>query len=184
MRVIPRLLITLALIAIPYGLWYAQSEGIFDSPIDGTVRMSERDQVWGDEWVRFVQEPQVCRGVLTVKGQARNGASISYEATNTLPFVLYRKSELAPRPGFAASTVAVPPIAGFLEPLTGSSYYPSLEPTDIVATMLQTPPSGAFELVADWPNWLPDPGEVAFGVWGHRPDHGQDSIRLIKVSEC
>ena len=184
MRVILGLLVTVALIAVPYGLWYAQSEGIFESSLDTSMGMSERTQVWGDEWVQFLQEPQVCRGVLTAKGRARNGASISYEATRSLPFVLYRKSELAPQLGFAASTVTVPPIAGFLKPLDGSSYYPSLEQTDIVATVLQTPTGGVFELVADWPTLLPDPGEVAFGVWGYRPDYGQDSIRLIRVSEC
>ena len=144
---------------------------------------SASGQIRNDRWVGFSEEPQVCNGVLTAKGQAKNGAAVSYLSTNSLPFVLYREADLAPRPGFGISP-SVPPIAGFLKPLTGSEYYPLLSTGDIVADVLLTPRGGSFELVADWPEWLPDPEDVAFGVWGYRPGYGEDNIRLITVSKC
>ena len=140
-----------------------------------------RDQTWGDRWVMFSQEPQVCRGILTAKGQPQNGASVSSDA-NVLPFVLYRRSALAPQFGYSAAGVDA--VAGFLRSLTGEEYYPSLRRADVVATVLRTNGSGEFELVSEWPTWLGDPGEIALGVWGYRPDYGADNLRLIKVSEC
>lgn len=176
MRVVSSvLLLTLTFSLVAYGFWYVQS--------DERDEESSSDQIWNDRWVQFLQEPQVCNGVLTTTGQARNGASVSYEATDSLPFVLYSRAELAPQPGFGIPS-SVPPIAGFLEPLTGSEYYPSLDESDIVAEVLRTSQNGAFELEADWPEWLPDPRDVAFGVWGYRPEYGHDNIRLINVSKC
>ena len=85
---------------------------------------STSTQIWNDKWVEFTKNPQVCDGVLRFEGIAKDGASVSYGANSSLPFVLYRVAELAPRPGFVVNSV--PPIAGFLKPLTGREFYPSL----------------------------------------------------------
>ena len=148
----------------------------------GSGPTSTSTQIWNDKWVEFTENPQVCDGVLRFEGLAKDGASVSYGSNSSLPSVLYREAELAPRPGFVVNSV--PPIAGFLKPLTGREFYPSLEPDDIVASVLRTSRDGEFELVADWPNWLPDPDRVALGIWGYRPDYGQDNIRLADVESC
>ena len=152
------------------------------SPTDWNRGGSSSIQIWNDKWVEFTEEPQVCNGILRFRGTAKDGASVSYGANDSLPFVLYREAELTPRPGFTVHTV--PPIAGFLEPPTGNAYYPSLDANDIVAYILRTSRSGEFQLVAEWPNWLPEPGKVALGVWGYRPAYGQDNIRLAGVEAC
>ena len=152
------------------------------SPTDWSREGSSSTQIWNDKWVEFSEEPQVCDGVLTFEGTAKDGASVLYGANDSLPFVLYRRAELAPRPGFTVRTI--PPIAGFLEPPTGNEYYPSLDANDIVASTLRTSRNGEFRLVAEWPEWLPDPDKVALGVWGYRPNYGQDNIRLAEVEGC
>ena len=196
----------LIMIALVHGCWYVQSEGIFEQVTGGvgnTVSSispgndgptptapaiwdepdsSSSDQIWGDKWVEFSKEPQVCQGSLELRGQAKNGAAVSSRITSTVPFVLYRRSDLAPRPGYSFGTVD--PIAAFLRPLTGGRFYPNLRRDDIVADALEVPPSGGFRLVANWPKWLPEPERVALGVWGFRPGQGQDNIRLIEVAEC
>lgn len=152
------------------------------SPTDWSPRGSSSTKIWNDKWVEFTEAPQVCSGVLRFKGIVKDGASVLYGASESLPFVLYREAELAPRPGFTVHTV--PPIAGFLEPPAENEYYPSLDANDIVASVLHTSRSGEFRLVAQWPNWLPDPDKVALGVWGYRPNYGQDNIRLASVESC
>ncbi len=131
----------------------------------------------------FAHKPHVCEGVLRVKGQPQNGASVSYGAADAAPFALYRRSELAPRHGYIAPP-AVKPIVSFVEPLTGGEYYSHLDRNEVVADVLRTDGTDEFELVAEWPVWLVDPGAIAFGIWGYRPDYGLDNIRLIKVSAC
>lgn len=131
---------------------------------------------------RIHGKPQVCNGVLRFNGIAKDGASVLYGANDSLPFVLYREVELAPSPGFAVRTVAT--IAGFVEPPAANEYYPSLDAGNIVASVLRTSGSGEFQLVAEWPDWLPDPGKVAVGVWGYRPDYGLDNLRLAGVETC
>ena len=194
------LLIVIGLLSLGFGLWHAGSEGLFDSatwdlgklteprptPTPPAVWEADReraeDQIWDDRWVSLTTKPQVCDGVLRFSGQAENGASVSYQSTDTLPFVLYLRSELAPKSYFTGGDV-VEPIAGLLQPPSSNSYYPDLDPTDIVATSAQTGPDG-FTVVADWPAWLPEPEKVALGVWGFRPGHGEDGIRLIRVDDC
>ena len=151
-------------------------------PTDWNRGGSSSAQIWNDKWVEFSEKPKVCNGVLRFKETAKYGAIVSYGANDSLPFVLYREAELAPRPGFTVRTI--PPIAGFLEPPTGNSYHPSLDANDIVASVLRTSRNGEFQLVAEWPNWLPDPGDVALGVRGYRPEYGQDNIRLAGAGAC
>ena len=143
---------------------------------------SSSTQTWSNKWVEFTEKPQVCNGVLRFEGIAKDGASVLYGANDSLPFVLYREVELATSPGYTAGTV--PPIAGFVEPPEAGEYYPSLDVGNIVASVLFTSGSGEFRLVAEWPDWLPDPSKVALGVWGYRPDYGQDNIRLASVETC
>ena len=143
---------------------------------------SSSTQIWSDKWVEFTEKPQVCNGILRFEGIAKDGASVLYGANDSMTFVLYRKVELAPSPGFTVR--AVPAIAGFVEPPAANEYYPSLAADNIVASVLHTSDSGEFRLVSEWPDWLPDPGKVALGVWGYRPDYGQDNIRLTDVETC
>ena len=146
---------------------------------DGT---SSLDQIWDDRYIEFERPPEECDGKLEFIGRTQNGAGVSADASGFMPFVLYRQSDLAPRPGFIAETVD--PIAGFLAPLTENEYYPPLPRTEIVALVLNTEQGGRFELLADWPSWLPEPDKVVIGVWGYRPNYGFDNLRLTAVEEC
>ena len=169
-------------LAIGYGVWYVQSEGLFNGDEDtgetaagptptspatwGAGPEAATGQIWDDKWVAFSVKPNVCDGVLRFEGQAKNGASVSYRAGDTMPFVLYRKSALAPVPiPFSAKTID--PIAGWLVPLGPGFSYTDLDPAEIVATTLRTDPSG-FTLVGDWPPWL-KPRDTVLGVWGYLP---------------
>ena len=142
---------------------------------------SSPGQIWDERWIEFTEEPEVCDGVLRFKGMAKGGARVSYEANEFLPFVLYVKAELAPRPGFALRTV--PPIMGFLQPMPDGSYYPPLDVYTIEADVLVTPRNGEFQMVGEWPSWR-QPGEIALGVWGYRPNDRQDNLRLAEVESC
>ena len=168
MRFLIGILITAALIATPYLWWHAQSEGLVDNlpsisdagptptaPVSWADIGEEdsRDQTWSDRWVVFAHKPHVCEGVLRVKGQPQNGASVSYGAADAAPFALYRRSELAPRHGYIAPP-AVKPIVSFVEPLTGGEYYSHLDRNEVVADVLRTDGTDEFELVAEWPVWL------------------------------
>lgn len=188
------------LMAAVYGIWYADTSGIFDrardavqssqdagpTPTAPTTWTSDSDeasgQEWGDKWVSFSLKPHVCGGVLEFRGMARNGARVSYSASHAVPFALYKKSALAPRPGIGWG--GVDPIAIFLRPLTGREYYPALSRDELVADVLVTPPSGEFRVVVGWPQWLQEPGDVALGVWGYRPDYGEDALRLSNIEGC
>ena len=197
------LLIALGLsTGIAYACLYADMEGTFDSgrdevdaPVGGKptptppaawdAGESEASTayIWGDEWVGFIDRPTVCNGVLKTQGKAKNGAVVSYDATDVLPFVLYREADM--KPGFFGSFGAggyADVIAGFIEPPPAGWEY-HLEQPETVATVLRTPPSG-FELVADWPEWAPEPEKTTFAVWGFRPGTGMDNIRLVNVETC
>lgn len=202
MGILVGLALTVLVAVLVYGCWNAESAGTFDPGRDSGESLTMQDgqptptapgtwdsdkeeatdQVWNDQWVSFSTKPHVCNGVLEFAGQARNGARVSYDANDTLPFVLYRKSDLSP--SFFGSSEPIDPIAGFLAPLTGGQYYTSLGPTDIVADTLVTASNGEFRVVADWPGRFSAPGDVALGVWGYRPNYGEDNIRLITVEAC
>ena len=114
------LLISIGLsIGIAYACWYADSEGTFDSGRDEVnstgggkptptspaywsvdEKVSETE-MWDDKWVGFMSRPTVCNGVLETRGKAKNGAAVSYDATDVLPFILYREADM--KPGFFGS---------------------------------------------------------------------------------
>ena len=166
-----------------------EDAGLVSTP-PGTWELGDEvasGQEWDDKWVVFSVRPHVCDGVLEFKGMARNGASISSGGSDSGIFALYKKADLAPRLGIAipGEDEGVDPIAGFLPPLTGREYYPSLDEIDIVADVLSTSRSGGFHLVAEWPDWLPEPDDVVLGVWGYSPDlREDDALRLVHVDNC
>ena len=198
------LLVSIGLsMGIAYACWYTDSEGTFDRGRDGndsdsdtsgkptptapaTWTMAEEvleeegmttADIWGDEWINLTERPTVCNGVLRTKGRARNGAAVSYYANDTVPFVLYENRGFLERGGVDS------PIAGFYRPLPAGEHYIDLDQTDIIATLVRMN-LGSFELVAEWPAWLPEPEKTTLGIWGFRPGHGGDLIRQVKVEEC
>lgn len=198
-----RWLLISALVSVAvYGIWYADSEGVLDWGRDAfqagqdsaststapTTWESDDDaasgQEWSDKWVAFTLKPQVCNGLLEFRGVARNGARVSYQGSaSAAPFALYKRSALAPRPGIGWAQ-GVDPIAIFLKPLFGNEQYPPMNRSYMVARILTTPLDGEFRAVVFWADWLPDHGEVALGVWGYRPDYGEDGLRLVNIEDC
>jgi len=141
------------------------------------------NQQWSDRWIEFLVEPHVCNGILEFRGRAVDGSRVEYEASRYVPFTLYEEVDL--QSSFEAWVrPAVPPIASYLKPAPPGTSYPGLPRHQIIADILSTPPSGEFHLRADYPAWLPDPENVALGVWGSRPEHEVDALRLIEVEEC
>ena len=144
---------------------------------------SPSGQQWSDRWIVFSIEPRVCDGTLEFRGRARDGSRVEYGG-GFLPFLLYEEAALQPSLE-AWVRPTVPSIAGYLKPAPPGSSYSGLSREQIIADILSTPRNGEFHLKGDYPAWLPDPEDVALGVWGTRPDYeGLDSLRLIELQQC
>ena len=134
---------------------------------------------WSERWIEFVEGPNLCGEILTVKGRARNNAVVGQLDDRLADFSIFRKSNLMVQPG--GSTIAVIPVLSFL-PI--DRYHPSS--VFQFARRLSVSEDGkSFELVS----WVPakvseDPSDFAFGVHGKLPSGKFAVLRVAHLQVC
>ena len=134
---------------------------------------------WSGRWIEFVEGPNLCGEILTVKGRARNNAVVEQLHDRLAYFSIFRKSNLMVQPG--GSTIAVIPVLSFL-PM--DRYHPSS--VFQFARRLSVSEDGeSFELVS----WVPaevseDPSDFAFGVHGKLPTGKFAVLRVTHLQVC
>ena len=144
--------------------------------------------VWSSRFLEFEQYPEVCDGVLSATGYlVGDSMFLEPEDTTTATFVVYRKVDSTPKYGygFGSEDFVATPVLGFLEPPQDDEYYPSLDPSDQIATEYYVVES-VFKLVSPVPDFLAnDPEEYVLGVWGYRrPEEPAETLRTAVFKSC
>ena len=154
-------------------------------PSDTVGGEDTSDWISSDYFIQFTQEPTVCNRTLTAKGSTSNGAMFGSRQSSFLTFVIYRRSDSQSIYGFGIG--GVDPVLGFLEPLRGNQYYPSLDATDQVAKILRASSDDpTFELESKVPSYIADrPSDYLLGIWGYRnPTATYETLRTATLKSC
>lgn len=141
--------------------------------------------VWSDRYVKFITEPTVCSGVLTLRGETVGGAVMGDAAKGLSEFSIYRLADTKrARRGFGR---VVDPILSFLRrPPPGQSYGALPSNYRVASELIASGESPTFYLRSTVPRRIKEsPDQYVLGIWGFRSPTGEyETIRSIALKSC